>query len=190
MSGTAQENRTGADNAEEKKAMKKNTYETITWQHGNEPLCYAIWFNNNLVRTLYNFHTPKVVDSGIKRRRRVNGLRETEPVAVPCPQQNVDYLETFHLSDKENGAEAKYELGGQNRTHGWTPKLSFILFNTNFNNLYRIYLTLIEKQSGKETGNDGRRDQGNNPCFASEGKQDEDKGFRASIAHQGLEECL
>ena len=31
MLGTAQENRTGADTAEEKKAMKKNTYEAVMW---------------------------------------------------------------------------------------------------------------------------------------------------------------
>ena len=65
--------------------------------------------DNNLVRTLLNFHTPEVVDAGIKRRR-VNGAREREPTAVPCPQQNVDYLDTFDLINKGNGAEAKYEL--------------------------------------------------------------------------------
>ena len=54
--------------------MKKNTYEAVMWQHDTEPLCYAIWSDNNLVRTLSNFHTPKVVDAGIKRRRKVNGV--------------------------------------------------------------------------------------------------------------------
>ena len=65
-----------------------------------------------------NFHTPKVVDAGIKRSRRVNGVQERESTAVSCPQQNVDYSETFHLIDKGNGTEAKYELGGESRTHG------------------------------------------------------------------------
>ena len=46
-----------------------------------------------------------------------------------------------------------------------------------------------EAQSGKETGYNGSRDQGSNPRFASEGKQDEDKASRASIARQGLKEC-
>ena len=77
-----------------------------------------IWSDNNLVGTLSNFHTPKIVDTDIKRRRRVNDVREREPTAVPCPQQNVDYLETFHIIDKGNGVEAKYELGGQSRSHG------------------------------------------------------------------------
>ena len=46
-----------------------------------------------------------------------------------------------------NGAEAKYELDGQSRMHGWTPKLSSRLFNMNFNNAYRIYLALMEKHN-------------------------------------------
>ena len=95
--------------------------------------------------------TPKVVDAGIKRRRKINGVRGRESVAVPCPHQNVDYSETFHLIDKGNGAEAKYKLGGQSRTHEWTPKMSCRLFNVNFNNSYRIYLVLMEKK------NPGRR---------------------------------
>ena len=82
MLGTTQENRTGADTAAEKKAMKKNTYEDVMWQHDTKLLCYAIWFDNNLVRILTNFHTPKLVDAGIKRRRGVHEVREREPTAV------------------------------------------------------------------------------------------------------------
>ena len=67
-------------------------------------------------------------------------------------------MKIFHLIDKGNGAEAKYELGGQSRTHGWIPKLSCRLFNTNFNNSFRIALPLIEKH------NPGRR-----PVTISEG---------------------
>ena len=69
---------------------------------------------------------------------------------VPCSQQNVDYSEMFHPIDKGNGAEAKYKLGRQSRTHGWTTKLSCSLFNMNFNNVYRIYLALMaEHNPGK-----------------------------------------
>ena len=42
MAGTAQENRTGADTEEEKKGMKKNTYEAVMWQHDNKSLYYAL----------------------------------------------------------------------------------------------------------------------------------------------------
>ena len=47
MLGTAQENRTGADTAKEKRRMKKNTYGIVILQHNTEPLCYGIWANNN-----------------------------------------------------------------------------------------------------------------------------------------------
>ena len=42
MLGTAQENRTGADTAAEKKAIKKNTYESVMGQHDAEPLWYTV----------------------------------------------------------------------------------------------------------------------------------------------------
>ena len=64
-----QENRTGADTTAGKETLKKNIYEALMWQHDTKALCYAIWFDNNLVRTLFNFHTPKLVESGIKRSR-------------------------------------------------------------------------------------------------------------------------
>ena len=83
MLGTAQENRTDAATAAGKKAVKKNTYETLMWQHDTESLCYVIWSDNNFLRTLSNFQTPNVVDAGIKRRR-VNDVRERELAVVPC----------------------------------------------------------------------------------------------------------
>ena len=147
MSGTSQENRTRADTVEEEKKMKKNTYEAVMWQHDDEPLCYAIWSDNNLVQTLSNFHTPKVVDAGVKRKRRVQGTRERTPVLVLYPQQNIDYSETFHLIDRGNGAEANYDLAGQSKKHEWSPKLSLRLFNVNFNNSYMIYLALMAKHN-------------------------------------------
>ena len=158
MLGTAQENRTGADTAGMKKAMKKNTYKAEMWQHDSETLCYAIWSDNNLVQTLSNFHTPKVVDRGVKRKGRVQGTRERTPAPVPCPQQNIYYSETFHLIDKGNGTDAKYDLSGQSKKHGWSPKLLLQMFNMNFNKSYRIYLALMVKH------NPGRR-----PLSLSEG---------------------
>ena len=86
----------------------------------------------------YNIHTPKVVDGGVKRKRRVQGTRYRTPAPVPCPHQNIDYSETFHLIDKANGAEAKYDLLGQCNKYGWSPKLSLRLFSMNFDNAYMI----------------------------------------------------
>ena len=41
--GTAQNNRTGAPAEEDKKSMRKGTYESILYQHNTEPLCFAMW---------------------------------------------------------------------------------------------------------------------------------------------------
>ena len=60
---------------------------------------------------------------------------------------DIYYFETFHLIDKGNGAEVKYDLGGQSRMHVWTPKLSSRLFNLNFNNSYRINLALMTEHN-------------------------------------------
>ena len=87
MLGAAQENRTGADTAKKKKGMKKNTYEAVMCQHDTEPLCYVIWSDNNLVRILFNFHTPKIVEGGVKRKRRVQGTQERTKSPVACPQK-------------------------------------------------------------------------------------------------------
>ena len=114
-------------------------------------MCYTIWSDNNIVCNLSDFHTPKVVDTSVNRKTNINGVQERAQIDVPCPQQNIDYLETLHLIDKGNGAEVKYELGGQNRTHGWIPKLSCRLFNMNVNNPYRIYFALMEMNNlGKD----------------------------------------
>ena len=107
MVGTSQENRTKADIEEEKEGMKKKMNDAVIWQHTNEHLLYAIWSDNNLGHTLSNFHTQEV---GIKRKRKANKRREREPAAVPCPQQNINYSNTFHQIDKGNGVEAKYDL--------------------------------------------------------------------------------
>ena len=109
-------------------------YEAVMWQHDSEFLLYVIWSCNNCVCTLSNIHTPKVVDGGLKRKRKIDGVCERDPAPVPCPQQNIDYLEIFNIINKGNGVEAKYELGGQSKTHRWTPKLFSRLFNLNFDN--------------------------------------------------------
>ena len=111
MVGTTNENRTGADAKEDRKAMKKGTYDSIMYQHDSEALVFAMWSDNNIVRTLSNFHSPEVVQDGLQRKRKVDGLRERAQTPVPCPIQNKDYSETFHLIDKGNGAEFKYNIG-------------------------------------------------------------------------------
>jgi len=46
------------------------------------------------------------------------------------------------LIDKGNGAEAHYDMGGKSRTHNWSPKLVFRLWNMLMHNAFKIYLAL------------------------------------------------
>jgi len=76
---------------------------------------FAVWSNNALVRTLSNFHGPKILEAGmgVLRKKRDKERHKTD---VPCPAQTKDYCNTFHLIDKGNGAKASYDLGGEEPT--------------------------------------------------------------------------
>ena len=95
MVGTCQSDRTGACEAakEEKKGMKEGTYESVLFQHKDKPLTYTMWADNNIMKTLSNFHAPGIlpVGRGLKRRRRVEGIREEEQTEVSCPTQHKAY---------------------------------------------------------------------------------------------------
>ena len=79
----------------------------------------------------------------MKRKKKVNNVREQHRSDVDCPEQNHYYSRTFHLIDKGNQNEAKYDIGLESHKHGWSPKLALRLFNMNLNNAYKIYEWLI-----------------------------------------------
>lgn len=153
MVGTCQVNRTGAGKIGKYdlqcSAIAKGSYKSLLYQHKEEPLTYAIWGDNNFVKTLSNFHTPNIVQGGVKRKRRSpeTNRRELTATSANCPEQIKDYCETFHLIDKGNGAEAKFDLGGESHHHGWSPKLAARLFNMHLNNVYTIYCSVVEDHS-------------------------------------------
>ncbi len=68
---------------------------------------------------------------------------------MPCPVQTKEYCKTFHLIDKGNGREAKYDMAGATRSHNWVPKLMFQMFNMALNNAYVIYRELASRDGGK-----------------------------------------
>ena len=145
MVGTAQANRSGAGEMinEKKKDMAINSFETTLIQHNSLPLLFSMWADNNFVRTLSNFHPPEIIENGIKRRRKIDGVRERTQTPVRVPVQQKYYSETFHLIDKGNQNETHYDMGFESHCHGWTPKLAFRYFNMNLNNAYKIYEYLI-----------------------------------------------
>ena len=152
MVGTAQANRTGAD-IDCTKSMKKGTYEAICWQHAWRSLCFAVWSDNALVRTLSNFHGPVILKAGmgvLRKKRDEDGKRERHKTEVPCPAQTKDYCNTFHLINKGNGAEASYDPGGKSRHHKWSPKLVFWLYNMALNNAYKMYTALVKEHTPED----------------------------------------
>ena len=88
--GTCQIDRTGADAKEDRKGMKVRWYNTVMYQHKTKPLCFAMSSDNNIVKTLSNFHSPKILPAGsgvLQRCRDEDGVREKERTPVPCPVQ-------------------------------------------------------------------------------------------------------
>ena len=75
-----------------------------------------------------------------------------DPAPVDCPEQMMAYCKIFHLIDKENGVEYRYTMAnGGSKTHGWTPKLLFRLFNMTLNNAYKIYICLHKHHHQQDT---------------------------------------
>ena len=135
-----------------KNTMKKGTYDCNFWQHDTLPFCYAAWSDNNIVRTLSNFHTPKIVDgvNGVKRRKRNLKTKKRERVQswVQCPEQQYWYSKYFHLIDKGNGQEEKSAIMIASKKHNWTPKLSLRFYNHNENNAYQLYCAIHRQVHG------------------------------------------
>ncbi len=149
MVGTCQSDQTGAVPAakEAKAKMKPGTYESVLFQHRDKPLCYAMWSDNNIVKTLSNFHKPEIlqVGDGVLRRKKVDGVREANKTDVSCPVQQRDYSKTFHLIDKGNGKESNYDMGGQTKGHNWAPKLTMRYWNFGLGNAHTMYAALVKK---------------------------------------------
>ena len=68
--------------------MRKGNYESIMFKHDSLTLTYEMWLDNNIVRTLSNFHTTTIIEAGIKQKRKVGGVRERDSTAVSFPVHN------------------------------------------------------------------------------------------------------
>ncbi|MGK3756585.1 MAG: hypothetical protein ACI8RD_008899 [Bacillariaceae sp.] len=67
--GTVISNRTGAGTLGKAACLANEIviggHDSLLFQHNTHPLMYAVWGDNNFVRTLSNFHSPIVVPNGI-----------------------------------------------------------------------------------------------------------------------------
>ena len=70
------------------------------------------WADNAIAKSLSNFHSPVITQEDVKRRCKIDDVRQYNPVGVPVPEQVKDSSEKFHKIDKGNGTKAKYDLGG------------------------------------------------------------------------------
>jgi hypothetical protein len=52
------------------KKIAINSHESLLFQHKTKPLTYAVWGNNNFVKTPFNFHSPVILVGWMRRKRR------------------------------------------------------------------------------------------------------------------------
>jgi hypothetical protein len=153
MIGTCQTDRCGAGPlgkaACKAKEIEINTQQSLLYQHKTKPLTYAVWGDNNFVKTLSNFHSPVLLRGGMKRKRRNprTKRRGRDFSNADCPHQHKTYCKTktYHVINKGNGAKAKYDIATKSHLHGWQPKHAARYFNNmNANNAYKIYCCLYK----------------------------------------------
>ena len=70
--------------------------------------------------TFSDFRGAVLLRGGMKRKRRNLEIkrRDREFRHVDVPIQQWVYYNTYHLIDKGNGAEAKYDLSTESHLHG------------------------------------------------------------------------
>jgi hypothetical protein len=150
MVDTVQNNQCGAYTAETTNKMKPGTYKLACWQHNNKPLVFAAWSDNSIVKTLSNCHAPEILLTGKgvnQERRSKDWRRERILTEVLCPAQMKYYCKTFHLTDKGNGRERPYGVGGKSWKHNWLLKIFFCLINMMMANKYRVYWALVMERT-------------------------------------------
>jgi hypothetical protein len=148
MVGTSQSNQMGTNVKDVIVKMKPGMYELCFWQHNTKKMVYAAWSDNAVVKTLSNHHCANVLVAGglMQRRKDDSGSRRMHQMPVLCLAQMKEYSKTFHLIDKRNGKEAKYDMAGKSRKHNWSPKLVFRMFNMVLNNTYIVYKELVSRE--------------------------------------------
>ena len=105
MVGTCQTDRCGAGPLGRatvtERGIKVGTHATVLYQHKDKPLTYAIWADNNFVKTLSNFHGAVLLRGGMQRKLRnpVTKRGNKDFSDVDCPEQQWVYCNTYHLFD-------------------------------------------------------------------------------------------
>ncbi len=149
---TSQSNRVGTDIKDTVNKMKVGRYKSKIWEHNSKNLMVVVWANNPTVKRLSNYHGATIIkaENGLMQRAKDKSrIWALHQKAVLCPAQTKDYCQTFHLIDKGNGNEAKYNMARKSWLHNWAPKLVFRLFNIGKNNAYIVYKELVMREGRK-----------------------------------------
>ena len=110
--------------------------------HKMEPLCVALWADNNVVVTLANCCSPTLLRAGdgVDRRKRGNdGVREQDPTPVKIPLQTKKYVKTFGKIDNKNMKDAQFDLRGISKKHNWSPNINKRYYNMHGGNAGTFY---------------------------------------------------
>ena len=102
---------TGANTKPTTNMMEKENQELHLWQHNNLPLVFSTWSDNNVVKSLYNFHPPVIIPDWVQGQIKTNKVRQPNPVGIPIPLQQKEYSEMLYLIDKGNSTKVKYVIG-------------------------------------------------------------------------------
>ena len=90
MVGTCQVNRSGVfpHAVKDKSSLKVGSYDSILYQHRTLNLCYAMcyamWADNNIVKSFSNFHTPEILEAG-------TGVHFPSRSTVPIPAKALQF---------------------------------------------------------------------------------------------------
>ena len=82
-------------------------------------MVFAAWNDNAVVKSLSNFNSPIIIQDGVQQQIRIDKIRQRDTVGVFVLLQQKVYSETSHKIDKGNGAEVKYDMGGNRYVYDW-----------------------------------------------------------------------
>ena len=95
-------------------------YDCALLQHKTMPLCFEMWAENNIFKTLSNYHSPTILsaeDDVMRMKKGADNRREKFQSPVSISSNNKDYCKTSQKIDKGNYVESKFYMGGSSNLH-------------------------------------------------------------------------
>jgi hypothetical protein len=64
------------------KEIAINSHESLLFQYKTKALSYAVWGDNNFIKTLSNFHSPVILRGGMRRKRGIRKPRRGRGILI------------------------------------------------------------------------------------------------------------